>query len=211
MINSQFSLPRFALSRLVCFVALLLSSVSAASHLNAANHPFHISTAEVEFNPATKRLEIGLKCQSMDLERALGRMAGKKLDIEKDPQVDELMTKYLSENFFLAETPVATKDKANSTDISKDVPQPPKELIKFIGKEFQTTWVWIYFELEPPAAESLVLVNRVLCEVNTGQINTCLIRYEGKRDAVKTTSSKPFQPFSRDWLVAATKSPASSK
>ena len=199
-------LPVLRLPVLGLTACWLLSCGALASVAAAANHPFHISTAEVEFNPATKRLEVGLKCQSMDLERALGRMAGKKLDIEKDAQVDELVTKYLSENFYLANTPVATKDKANSTEPSKDVPAPPEKPIKFIGKEFQTTWVWIYFELDVPEGdEPLVLVNRVLCEVNLGQINTCLVRYEGKRDAVKTTSSKPFQPFSREWLVAAAK------
>ncbi len=188
----------YCFSLLVCF--------ALATIAEAVVHPFHISTAEIEFNPATKRLEIGLKCQSSDFERALAKLAGKKLDIEKDPQVDDLATRYLSDNFYLATAQTETKDKSASTDIVREVPPPPKQPIKFVGKELQTTWIWLYFEMDVPAGDDpLVLVNRVLCEVNAGQINTCLIRYAGKRDAVKTTNSKPSQPFHREWLVAATK------
>ena len=175
-----------------------------------ANHPFHVSTAEVEFNSTTKRLEVGLKCQSADLERALRLMAGKKLDIESDPQVDELVTRYVTENFYLAvaasdakaETPAKDSEKLLSSEVSGEVPVAPKEPIKLIGKEFETKWIWIYFELQPPPGDvPLVLVNRVLFEVNTGQINTCLIRQSGQRHALKSTSSKPLQDFDRKWLL----------
>lgn len=191
--------------RLPCCFAL--AWCLATLNAQAVNHPFHISTAEVEYNPTTKRLEVGLKCQSMDLERALGRLAGKKIDIEKDAAVDELVTRYLTDRFYLAVAPTSSKDKSESTDITQEVPEPLKEPIKLVGKEFETTWVWIYFESPVPAGdEPFVLVNRVLFEVNTGQINTSLIRYEGKRDALKSTTFKPFQSFKREWLKAASKS-----
>lgn len=197
----------FAPSRLQKLTCVALAWCLIASQAEAIHHPFHISTAEVEYNPTSNRLEVGLKCQSMDLERALGRLAGKKIDIEKDAAVDELVTRYLTDRFYLAAAPIASKDKAASTDITPEVPEPPKQPIKFVGKEFETTWVWVFFELPVPAGdEPLVLVNRVLFEVNTGQINTSLIRYEGKRDALKATTSTPFQTFKREWLKAAAKS-----
>ncbi len=195
-----------ALSRRLLYLCAIAGCL-VASDVLAVNHPFHISTAEVEFNPSSNRLEVGLKCQSLDLERALGRLAGKKLDIEKDVGVDELVARYLADRFYLANAPTDSKDKRASTDIAREVPEPPQEPLKFVGKEFETTWVWIYFELSLPAGnEPLVLVNRVLFEVNTGQINTCLIRHEGKRDALKSMNSNPFQSFNRDWLKAALKS-----
>ena len=179
-----------------------------------ANHPFHVSTAEVEFNAKTGRLEIGLKCQTTDLERALRLMAGKKVDIENDPQIDEMLIRYVTENFYLSVAPAkasidaksssdsaAASDKSPSTDAESQLPEPPKDPIKLIGKEFETKWIWIYFELQPPAGEEpLVLVNRVLFEVNTGQINTALIRHNGKRHALKSTANKPLQDFDRNWL-----------
>ncbi len=195
-----------ALSRFCLLGCFMLAWCAIALNAQAVNHPFHISTAEVEYNPTSKRLEVGLKCQSVDLEKALSRLAGKKIDIEKDPVVDELATRYLTARFYLAVVPPASKDKSASTNIEQEVPNPPKEPIKLVGKEFETTWVWIYFETPIPAGdEPLVLVNRVLFEVNTGQINTSLIRYEGKRDALKATTLKPFQSFKREWLKAATK------
>ena len=178
-----------------------------------ANHPFHVSTAEVEFNAKTKRLEVGLKCQSADLERALRLMAGRKLDIENDPQVDELVTRYVTDNFFLAVAPLVAKaekpdnppGKSPANDVEPEIPNAPEEPIKLIGKEFETKWIWIYFELQPPPGDDpLVLVNRVLFEVNTGQINTCLIRQSGKRHALKSTANKLLQEFDRKWLAEST-------
>ncbi|MDX1928734.1 MAG: DUF6702 family protein [Pirellulaceae bacterium] len=196
----------------VCALTLVCLSLTNAA---LANHPFHVSTAEVEFNAKTKRLEVGLKCQTTDLERALRLMAGKKIDIESDPQVDELVKRYVTENFYLsvapantkAETPKNTAEKAATSDATPEVPEPPKEPIKLVGKEFETKWIWIYFELQPPAGDQpLVLVNRVLFEVNTGQINTCLIRHNGKRHALKSTANKPLQEYDRSWLTSSTQS-----
>ena len=193
---------------------MLLCGISAINcsiiNIARANHPFHVSTAEVEFNSTTKRLEVGLKCQSADLERALRLMAGKKLDIESDPQVDELVTRYVTDNFYLAvappvakaETPIKDSEKSLLSEVAGEVPETPKESIKLIGKEFETKWIWIYFELQPPPGDDpLVLVNRVLFEVNIGQINTCLIRQNGQRHALKSTASKPLQDFDRKWLT----------
>ena len=179
--------------------------------INGANarHPFHVSTAEVEYNAVSKRLEIGLKCQTMDLERALRLISGKKIDIENDPQVDEWITRYITNNFYLAATAPISQGKVFSqtnkslpNETVPVVPDAPKMPIKLIGKEFETKWVWIYFELQPPPGDDpLVLVNRVLFDVNTGQINTCLIRQQGQRHALKSTASNPLQNFDRMWLV----------
>lgn len=199
--------------KLVGVIASLCCAIVGLSNISVsiANHPFHVSTAEVEFNDKTQRLEVALKCQTTDLERALRLMAGKKIDIEDDPQIDILVTSYLTENFYLAQAtaePEKAKKISDATPSSKlmpEVPNAPKEPVKLIGKEFETKWIWIYFELQPPAGEQpLVLVNRVLFEVNTGQINTCLIRHAGQRNALKSTANKPLQDFDRKWLVGST-------
>lgn len=210
--------PSGQLIRSVCVAAFFFASLNICK----ANHPFHVSTAEVEFNAKTKRLEVGLKCQTTDLERALRQMAGRKVDVESDPQIDELITRYVSENFYLAiaaapkkadtsnvEVSAAASNDSKTSDLklaesASEVPEPPKEPVKFIGKEFETKWIWIYFELQPPAGEEqLVLVNRVLFEINIGQLNTCIIRHAGKRHALKSTAAKPLQEFDRKWLISA--------
>ncbi len=154
-------------SRLNQFGMLLLVSLFLLNCCEA-HHPFHVSTAEVEFNPKTKRLEVGLKCQTTDLERALRLMSGKKLDLESDPQVDALITRYVSENFYLAVRPKSIKNESgiNTSKNSEgetnlpnasvqEFPEPPKDPIKFVGKEFETKWIWVYFELQPPAVRIL--------------------------------------------------------
>ena len=192
-------------------VCVVFAISCGAIHRATANHPFHVSTAEVEYNAKTKRLEVGLKCQSMDLEHALRLIAGKKVDIENDPQVDAWITRYVTHNFYLAPTPSVPQEDASSKTAKSlsaatvpPVPDEPKEAIKLIGKEFETKWVWVYFELQlPPGDHPLVLVNRILFDINAGQINTCLIRQHGQRHALKSTASNPLQDFSRDWLTAS--------
>ncbi len=95
--------------KLVGLILLVCCAIISPAH---ANHPFHVSTAEVEFNVETKRLEVALKCQTTDLERALRLMAGKKIDIENDPKVDELLIRYVTENFYLAVAPPIVKSEA---------------------------------------------------------------------------------------------------
>ncbi len=195
------------------FVAtvLLNSIVVPPASLLAANHPFHISTAEVEFNAATGRLEVGLKLQSMDLDKALSRIAGKKVDSELDKDADELIKRYVSEHFYLAPGELPKQDeKAASANVATAITKPNSELPKrpecevtFVGKQFETKWVWVFFEFEPPKGnEPLLLVNTVLCELNDNQINTTLLRKKGLRPtALKSTNAAPTQAFDRQWIT----------
>ncbi len=196
-------------------------------------HPFHISTAELEYNPRSNCFEVGLKLQATDLDQALKRLSGKPLNIEKSNS-DEVIVRYLSENFYFAvkesaesnvsrgiseprdsaSEDTASEDTASEDTASEDsasdrtsllaLPPPPKDSVKLIGKEFETSWVWLYFEIKVPALDRpWVLVNRVLMDVNSGQINTCTIRFNGRRQALKMTMARPTFEFDRQWLQVA--------
>ncbi len=168
----------------------------------AVNHPFHISTAEVEFNAESGRLEVGLKLQSIDLDKALSRFAGKKVDSELDKDADELIKRYVGEHFYLAPGELPNEDTTTTNDSNSirkpkyELPKRPDAEITFVGKQFETKWVWVFFEFEPPKdKEKLLLVNTVLFEINDGQINTTLLRKKGLRPtALKTTNATPPRP-----------------
>ena len=50
----------------ICWGGLATSQVLAESVV----HPFHISVAEMEYNPKSKRFEVSLKMHASDLESA---------------------------------------------------------------------------------------------------------------------------------------------
>lgn len=178
----------------VRLLACLFTIVSMLSVQCAGAHPFHISTAEMQFNTKTKRIEVSLKLQALDLERALALLAGKKVNVEKD-DVDELVQKYLAQHFYLAtlhSVQSPTDGRANAMSLSK---------VELHGKELETSWLWLYFELEPPAGdEPLALVNTVLIDVIEGQINTVSVRHAGARQALSMTAKKSWGEYSRRWL-----------
>lgn len=160
-----------------------LAAVSLAAAFGATNtratvpHPFHISTAEMEYNSKEQRLEVALKLHSADLENALSREAGRRINVEKD-DIKELVEKYLNQHFqvFAVEPPSESEQKLNASDDnsagqtlaskaaqSKPVMPSPwlsrgaevakknaglRSQVKFVGHELETSWLWIYFELK---------------------------------------------------------------
>jgi hypothetical protein len=164
----------------------------------ALAHPFHISVAEMEYNPQTKKIEVSLKLHAVDFERALSQLAGRTVNVDKQP-IKELASAYLSERFYLVEPSVASRDA--SVDAVKDLTGNKRSQLHFVGHELQTTWLWLYFELQPPeTVQDLWLVNTVLFETTAGQINTVTVRHHGKRVALKMTEKEPRATFDEQWL-----------
>jgi hypothetical protein len=172
--------------------------------LLAAAHPFHISTAEVEFDPQTNRMQVSLKLHALDLEQALSKRAKQPIRIE-NKNFAKLLTGYLDRHFYIENrrTP-----EAHGTDIGN---QPPgsktdafRSRAKVIGHELEATWLWIYFELELPGSSSdlpdLSLTNTVLLDTVEGQINTLILRNAMRRTALKMTEKHPSISLEPEWL-----------
>lgn len=165
----------------LCFAAGYLAAAAGASNALAAGpHPFHISTAEMEYNAEEQRLEVALKLHSIDLENALSRQAGRRINVEKD-DIKALVEKYLNQHFQIFAVETASKNAALKNEGAGDEPKqakassesnegnpvPPAEwLIKgaeaakkdaslrskvnFVGQELEDSWLWVYFELKIP-------------------------------------------------------------
>ncbi len=190
----------------------------------ACAHPFHISSAEVEFNPNTDRLQVSLKVQAIDFEQALSKMAGQRSKLEQT-DADELIIAYLGRHFYLTSQP-AIADQAESNlegpaetppdeapsvasitpESSIEASSPSSSRVHWVGRELKGAWLWLYFELElPPAYDKLApddlrLVDTVLCECNAGQINTVSVRHAGQRSTLKMTSQQPSEKFLPLWM-----------
>ena len=174
------------------FGTLICSAVALAD----APHPFHISTAEMEFNKKTGLCEVSLKLHSTDLEKALAAEAGKRVNLEKE-NAQVQITEYLDKHFVLF-CPAKTAEVDESSAKQQKI---LRSKINFVGKEFKTSWLWLYFEMKPPAElNSLKLQNTILLETTSDQINTVSVRNKTRRVALKFDRKNPRLDFSSDWL-----------
>lgn len=190
----------------------------------AVAHPFHISSAEIEYDAGSDRLQVSLKLQAVDMERALAKMAGKRIKLEQ-ADIDEWLVEYLNRHLFL--TPAVAVDvQGNSlaqgslaqgalaqgaplTEAAEDADQLPqanrsplRSRVHWVGSELKGAWMWIYFEFElPPARDNLQLVNTVLFDTNTSQINTVSVRHARQRTTLKLTSQQPSEEFPAQWMT----------
>lgn len=132
----------------------------------APAHPFHVTMAEAEFNPESKKLEVSLRVyHPLDLEAALSRRAKEPVTLDGTPEVDELIAAYLEEAF--------------------TVERPDGEMAKleYVGKEVTLKTAWLYFEVDLPGGpEGAAFRDRLLFEIEDDQANTIVFR-EGKRRA----------------------------
>ena len=178
-------------------------------------HPFHISSAEVEYDPKTDRLQVSLKVQALDIEQALSQLASQRIKLEQ-ADADELLVDYISGHFYLALQGASAEQAASNLESSLEEPLPSlqgsRSRVHWLGRELKGAWLWLYFELEIPqpdatrsdpqrAREELQLINTVLCETNSRQINTVSVRHAGQRTTLKMTSQQPSEKFLSLWLT----------
>lgn len=160
---------------LTMFVACIPASVSAS-----APHPFHTSMAEVEYNPATGRLEVALKLYAIDAEAALSKLNGKACSLDDEATRDRLMKRYMLAKLRV-ERPSARKTK-REPGLSVASQSPTKPKFNYVGSELSNADVWVYFELEVPGGNGdFTLKNDVLTEIQREQLN--IVRYRGPAGA----------------------------
>lgn len=129
-------------------------------------HPFHVTMAEAEFNPESKKLEVSLRVyHPLDLEAALSKRAKKPVTLDGTTNVDDLIIEYLNESF--------TVERPDGTAAKLD----------YVGKEVTLKTAWLYFEVDlPEGPEGASFRDRLLFEVEDDQANTVVFR-QGKRRA----------------------------
>ncbi len=151
-------------------VAMFVSTIAA--------HEYHASTAEVEHNPESCRVEVALQVIPEDLEAALSRDAGQAGWLDKTGHVDQQIGAYLSAHFRVVG------------------PSGESQPIVWVGKEVSHRAAWLYFEIpvEENATEkatSRTLENRILLDLEPGQINTVLFRNGEHRETWTLTGGSP--------------------
>lgn len=167
----------------------------------AQAHPFHISVAEMEWNTESKRAEVSLKLHAVDFERALSALAGRKIRLE-DEAFPHWATRYLSQHFFLTHATSVDPASSSGSEAGSEVKEPARRSkLHFVGHELDDNWLWLYFELLPqPALEQFALVNTVLFDVLSDQINTLTVRHNRRKYALRTNHGTPMCTLQAEWL-----------
>ena len=155
-------------------VALLVLTGSLSAH------PFHTTTAEMEFNSVTRRFEVALKIPASDFEHMVrmglnddeksqaSTQAASKLAIE---EMAKSAGRYIDKQFFVTVAGQACR-------------------FEWVGVEDDQQSKWMYFELILPSEQSfsgeLQLTNKVLCDRNSDQFNTVVFISNAGRVSLKT-------------------------
>lgn len=118
----------------------------------------------MDYNAKEKIIETSIQLFTHDLVPLLEEKTGKRIDLEKTPDVDKLIFNYLNENFVL-------KDEKGET-----------KKIKWVGKEIDVDTAWIYVEISTDKSpENFSLQNTLFFESFPEQTNLVIARFDGKK------------------------------
>ncbi|MBE2286802.1 MAG: hypothetical protein IAE77_25315 [Prosthecobacter sp.] len=135
-------------------------------------HSLHQSTAEAEYNPTTKKLEVSLTVFINDLETALIRQSERETRLDKTPaaEIDAQIQAYLAKTFVV-------------TDAAGKAAK-----IEWVGRELDAASaksdpaVTLFFEIVlPRGLTGTKLRHAVFCEMFKDQVNLILVRDNEKK------------------------------
>ncbi|HZI54215.1 MAG TPA: DUF6702 family protein [Chitinophagaceae bacterium] len=133
-------------------------------------HPLHISVTEINHNSTDKTLEISCKMFTDDFEKVLAQNYKTKVDLINP--VDRLAMEKLVNDFI--QKHIAIKADGKSAQLS------------YLGYERENDAIYSYFQADNiGSAKKLEIINSILHELFTDQINMMHIVVGGKRKSVK--------------------------
>ncbi len=157
LINKKLSLK---LKRGLVFAFLLLPFAFVCANA----HTYHSSLSRMDYNDKEKNIEISIQLFIHDVLPMLERRLKKRVDIEKTPEADAELFKYLSENF------VFQNKKGEA------------QKLKWVGREFENDVVYVFVEI--PFTESFEgarLKNTIFFESFAQQTNLVIARFGDKK------------------------------
>ncbi len=143
---------------------LLMTTFSVA-------HPFFVSMTDINYNEKDKDLEISVRIFTNDLENTIRKYhSDVKVDIlhpVNQQQMNEFVNDYIQKNFQL---------QLNGKPVQ----------LSFVGYEEQSESIWTYFEVKNVnAVQKVSIVNALLYDYNTSQINMMHVKVKDKEKSDK--------------------------
>ncbi len=157
---------------------LLLFSTEGAVDVGLA-HPFHVSSTTLSYNVKSKSVEVTCRIFTDDLEEALFRKYGGKIDlIGKQKEMAQLVKKYLNEHLILSW----------DGQVSQQI---------FIGYENDHEATLVYFEAKKiDGTKQLQIKNSILYDLFDDQMNIVHFQINGKRQSSSVNYPKKEIKFS---------------
>ena len=157
---------------IVCILTGLVATNVSSFNL----HVFHTSLTRIDYNAKQKILEISIQLFTHDLVPLLEKKSGKRIDLEKTPDIDKLIFSYLNENFVL-------KDDMGET-----------KKIKWVGKELDVDTTRVYVEISTAKSpEGFNLQNTIFFESFPEQTNLVIARFDDKKADLLFKAGDKFQ------------------
>lgn len=129
-------------------------------------HPYHVSMTEIQYNKSTKALEVSVRVDTDELEKAIKQTTKGKVDLLNEAQketTNKLLAEYITKQ---------VKIKVNGKDVE----------MNYFGFETQEGNIWSYFEVPNIAAVNTIdVTNTLLHESQDKQVNFIHVK-AGKTD-----------------------------
>ncbi len=141
-------------------------------------HKYHTSLSRIEYNAQDKNLEISIRLFVHDVGPLLENRLRKPVDLEKTPEVDAEIQKYLAENFLFK--------RADGSDLR----------VSWVGKEFESDTLFVYVEcpFEGDPAE-LSLQNTLFFDMFAEQTNLVVAKFGDQKFDLAFKSGDRVKPF----------------
>ncbi|MEZ6107744.1 MAG: DUF6702 family protein [Pirellulaceae bacterium] len=152
-------------SRLAHLLLVTLVVCSGQAANARANHPFHSTLMEMEWNPQSGKFEVALSMWPVDVEDMLKRdrdlveVVGGLIDLDDETQhdaIDPVLRRYIQRQLrlgFSSTGGAGPSDQESETDEpneNRDLGENSRLL--WLGFEVERDSLWCYFEWQPPIA-----------------------------------------------------------
>jgi uncharacterized membrane protein len=128
-------------------------------------HPYHVSQTELNYNQEEKAMEVSIRINSEDLEKALQKDCKCKIELMK---TSEKMVNEQAINGYLSRHLLVSIDGEPVT-------------LSMLGYEIDSENTWSYFEVkEIPAIKKIEMNNKILYELHKEQVNLIQVKANGK-------------------------------
>jgi hypothetical protein len=149
-----------------------------------AEHPNHMSVAEIQWNAETGNLEVAICLWPADLERAIAQMRDQPTNLETVRNRDRILEDYIAQHF------VVTSSNRSKHELRHN--------IHWVGSEIDAKQAWLYFEFDGSQFGEFVTVsNSVLFEINPDQSNHVQFQSGSVRKYAMATSGNREMEFER--------------
>lgn len=148
-----------------------------------ASHPYHVSYAEIEWNPQTGHFEVSLCVWPADLEKAISRMKRDSIDLDAATDAEVIFEEYVARSFRM----VGSSGKVSP--------------IRWVGAQVGLKQAWLYFEVTGDKNPGeWKIENRLFFELNEDQLNQMKIQVGPVPKRVSSTVvSKPLRFETKPW------------